>query len=72
MSTIDELERKVESEQERIRRLETQLAVLQTQQKEILGKLNNLSGGINRGLWILGGGFITAFVAWVIGGGMGK
>lgn len=70
MSTVEELERKVESEQERIRKLETQLAVMESQQKDILSKITNLSGGINRGLWILGGGFITAAVAWVVNGGL--
>lgn len=69
MSTVDELEKKVEGELERVRALETQIAVMQSQQKDILSKLNNLSGGINRGLWILGGGFIAAFVTWVVNGG---
>lgn len=35
-------------------------------------KLDNLSTGIGRGLWILGGGFLTSITAWIVGGGLGK
>ena len=36
-------------------------------QKEIV---NNMKGGIYRGLWILGGGFISSIVYWIINGGL--
>jgi len=58
------------AELERIRKLETQCALLQQSLDNQQEKLDNLSGGINRGLWIIGGGFIAAAVSWVVKGGM--
>lgn len=59
-----------ESELERLRALETQCALMH----QTLGRqekdLANLRGGINRGLWIIGGGFLAGFVSWIIRGGM--
>ena len=55
---------------ERIGKLETECALMSqmlTQQQE---KLDSLSGGINRGLWIIGGGFIAATVSWITKGGL--
>jgi hypothetical protein len=54
---------------QRLRDLEKTVAVLQENNKTLGDKLNNLSGGINRGLWMLGGGFISVVVAWVMSGG---
>jgi hypothetical protein len=53
----------------RLRELEKTVAVLQVNNKTLGDKLNNLSGGINRGLWMIGGGFISVVVAWVMAGG---
>lgn len=58
------------AELERIRKLETQCALLQQSLDNQQKKLDNLSSGINRGLWIIGGGFIAAAVSWVVKGGM--
>jgi hypothetical protein len=53
----------------RLRDLEKTVAVLQANNKTLGAKLDNLSGGINRGLWLIGGGIISVVVAWVMAGG---
>jgi len=55
---------------ERLRTLETDNALLLQQVKQLEKNLDSLSSGINRGLWIIGGGFIAAAVSWIIGGGL--
>mgnify|MGYP003653409283 CR=1 FL=1 len=55
---------------ERLRTLETDNALLLQQVKQLEKNLDSLSNGINRGLWIIGGGFIAAIVSWIIGGGL--
>ena len=53
----------------RLRDLEKTVAVLQANNTTLGDKLNNLSGGINRGLWMIGGGFISVLVTWLMTGG---
>jgi hypothetical protein len=48
------------------------VAKLITIQGQLIAKLDNFSSGINRGLWIIGGGFITAFITWIVGGGLDR
>lgn len=50
--------------------LRTQMAVLVTKQDALIKKLDSFSSGVNRGLWIVGGGFLTALVMWVTNGGL--
>jgi hypothetical protein len=54
---------------QRLRDLETLVAVLRKDRENDKEKLTNLSGGINRGLWMIGGGLISIVVAWVMSGG---
>lgn len=56
----------------RLRELEKEFAVMQSQFTDLKRRQENLNSGINRGLWILGGGFLAAVVAWVAGGGLVK
>jgi hypothetical protein len=56
----------------RLRLLEVENALLRQQVLQLIGKVDNLSGGIGRGLWILGGGFIMAFGTWIMNGGFLK
>ena len=49
---------------------ETIISLHENRIKALEESHRNLKGGINRGLWILGGGFITAFVMWITNGGM--
>jgi hypothetical protein len=56
----------------RLRLLEVENALLRQQVLQLIAKVDNLSGGIGRGLWILGGGFIMAFGTWIMNGGFLK
>jgi hypothetical protein len=56
----------------RLRLLEVENAILRQQVLQLIDKVDNLSGGIGRGLWILGGGFIMAFGTWIMNGGFLK
>jgi hypothetical protein len=56
--------------QQRLIEAEKELAVLKVELENTKKKQENLSSGINRGLWILGGGFIAAIVTWITGGGL--
>ncbi len=58
------------AELERIRKLETESALMSQELAQLKEKLDNLNGGINRGLWIIGGGFMAATVSWVTKGGL--
>ena len=55
---------------ERISKLETECALMSQMISQQQEKLDSLSGGVSRGLWIIGGGFIAAIVSWVIKGGL--
>lgn len=55
--------------EQRLRELEKDFAVLKSQYETQSKELNNLKGGVSRGLWIIGGGFITAAVSWIVAGG---
>jgi hypothetical protein len=54
---------------DRLWKLETEVALLKAENDTQRRRIENLSGGISRGLWLLGGGFIAAFVSWVVAGG---
>jgi hypothetical protein len=54
---------------QRLRDLEVLVAVLRKDRDNDKEKLASLSGGINRGLWMIGGGLISIVVAWVMSGG---
>tara|TARA_R110000823_G_C15614897_1_gene466916 strand:- start:318 stop:512 length:195 start_codon:yes stop_codon:yes gene_type:complete len=56
----------------RLRLLEVENAILRQQVLQLIDKVDNLNGGISRGLWILGGGFIMAFGTWIMNGGFLK
>lgn len=60
------------SEDVRLRELEQKVALIEAENRNLKEKLDNLSGGINRGLWIIGGGFVMSMVSWIVGGGFVK
>jgi len=57
---------------DRLRVIELQNALLTQEVRQLHTEVDKLSGGIGRGLWILGGGFLASAVAWVINGGLIK
>ena len=65
ISYMDDLEKRVIA-------LEKELALEKQAVAALKEQITNLSSGIGRGLWILGGGFMTSFVAWIAGGGLAK
>ena len=61
----------------RLRDAERDLAVLQTRFDSLKasmhgleGRLNGISGGIARILWLIGGAVLTSIVAFIVGGGL--
>ena len=57
---------------ERLRNIELQNALLTQEVAQLHQEIDKLSSGIGRGLWLIGGGFIAAFVAWIVNGGLIK
>lgn len=51
-------------------KLEAELEASKLTTERLEREIANLKSGIGRGLWILGGGFLTSLVAWVAGGGL--
>lgn len=43
-------------------------AIIETRLVSVEATVSKFSGGINRGLWLIGGGFITTLIAWVSDG----
>lgn len=56
--------------EESTEKLIVRIAVLEEKVETLTKKIDNLNSGINRGLWIIGGGFITSIVAWIVSGGL--
>ena len=50
--------------------LTIQLERLTVRQEELIKHLDRYSSGINRALWIIGGGFLAGVVTWITGGGL--
>ena len=57
-------------ELERLRKLETENAVLEQRVQELDKKIDSVFTGIARALWVVAGTAIASFVSWIIGGGM--
>ena len=57
---------------ERLRNIELQNALLTQEVAQLHQEIDKLNSGIGRGLWLIGGGFIAAFVAWIVNGGLIK
>lgn len=75
----DALEKDVEENKVKIKEISDNLVELRIQHAHLMEKLvqmttkiDNFSSGINRGLWILGGGFLTAITTWLVGGGLSR
>jgi hypothetical protein len=56
----------------RLRDLERNNALLAQEVRQLHEKIDSVTGGVGRGLWILGGGFIASFVAWIVAGGLSR
>jgi len=69
---LKEIKTKLEQEDKELSELKIEIAVMEAKQEALIKKVEGFSSGVNRGLWIIGGGFITAFVVWVTDGGLGN
>lgn len=58
--------------QERLRELEVEYALLKQKLEAIEKSNSSITEGINRVLWIIGGGFVASVVTWIAGGGLGR
>lgn len=50
--------------------LATEVKILTKELESLTKRVDNFSSGINRGLWIIGGGFLSALVLWIQNGGL--
>jgi hypothetical protein len=55
---------------ERLRRIESDLAVIKVQMHSVEEKQREFQTGVNRGLWLVGGGFIAAIISFIAKGGL--
>lgn len=76
---IDALEKDIQENRVKLKEVSDSLVELRIQHAQLMEKLgqmttkmDNFSSGINRGLWILGGGFLTALATWITGGGLDR
>lgn len=58
--------------EERLRNIELNNALLAQEVAQLHQDIDTLNSGVGRGLWIIGGGFIAAFVGWIVSGGLAK
>lgn len=58
--------------QERLRELEKEVALLEQKMESIQKSNSNITEGISRILWLIGGGFIASVVTWIAGGGLDR
>ena len=68
----EDLQNQVRELRQELNSIKMDLALEVQRSTALEKKLDNLSTGIGRGLWILGGGFLTSITAWIAGGGLGK
>jgi len=54
---------RISGNENEIAELRVQVATLITKQDELVKKVDKFSSGINRALWLIGGGFIS-YVVW--------
>lgn len=55
---------------EQRRKSELKIQALEMDLAQARDDIKSLRSGIGRGLWIIGGGFMSSIVAWIAAGGM--
>ena len=61
-----------EAIQKEIAEMDKRLALLEQKMDQIDKNVTNINDNLAKILWIVGGGFVTAAVGWVIRGGLGQ
>lgn len=64
------LEDAEKSRVEQRRKSELEIQALEMDLSQAKEDIKSLKSGIARGLWIIGGGFMSSVVAWIAAGGM--
>lgn len=62
----------IEAIQEEIRDMDKRLALLEQKVDQIDKNVTKINDSLSKILWIIGGGFLAAFVGWVLKGGLGQ
>lgn len=55
-----------------IAEIKTNIAVMQVSLTMVKTSLDNLNDNLSKILWIIGGGFLTALVGWIVSGQLTK
>jgi len=55
-----------------IAEIKTNIAVMQVSLTMVKTSLDNLNENLSKILWIIGGGFLTALVGWIVSGQLTK
>lgn len=61
----------VEAIRDEVIQMDKRLALLEQKVDQIDENVKNINDNLSKILWIVGGGFIAAFIGWVIRGGLG-
>ncbi len=61
----------VEAIRDEVISMDKRLALLEQKVDQIDKNVTNINDNLSKILWIIGGGFIMAFVGWVLKGGLG-
>jgi hypothetical protein len=61
-----------EAIQKEIADMDKRLTLLEQKVDQIDKNVSNINDSLSKILWIVGGGFLVAFVTWVIKGGLGQ
>lgn len=70
VTRIRDLENELSQTKADLSAVKTELAITQTQLTQVTKNQDKYQSGVNRGLWVIGGGFISAIVAWIVQGGL--
>lgn len=62
----------VEAIRDEVIHLDKRLALLEQKVDQIDKNVTSINNSLSKILWIVGGGFLMAFVGWVIKGGLGQ
>ncbi len=61
----------VEAIRDEVISMDKRLALLEQKVDQIDKNVTNINDNLSKILWIIGGGFIMAFVGWILKGGLG-
>lgn len=66
------MEERLRQMDKEIAEIKTNIAVLQVSLTMVKDSLDSLNANLAKILWIIGGGFLTALVGWIVSGQLNK